>query len=56
MNTEPNKKTPFFSFNFLTEYTHNYMAVASSFDQRMERMLVDLKQTGALNNTLSNFY
>ncbi len=54
MNKKPNKNKPFFSFNFLTEYTHNYMAVTTRFDERMEIMLMNLNKTGALNNTLSN--
>ena len=52
MNSNQNKQTPFFSFNFLTEYTHNYLAVPYQFDQRLKEMLVRFETKGYLDNTM----
>ena len=47
-----NRETPYFSFNFLTEYTHNYFAIPERFDMRVKEMLSRLDTNGYLNNTM----
>lgn len=46
------KDVPFFSFNFLTEYTHAYLAVPEKLDLRLKRVLERLNQRSYLDNTL----
>lgn len=52
MNKDVNKKTPYFSFNFLTEYTHDYFSIPSGFDEQLEKMLSGLDRKGFLDNTM----
>lgn len=47
-----NKKTPYFSFNFLTEYTHAYFAVPWQLDEALARSLARLESRGFLDDTL----
>jgi len=47
-----NSETGFFSFNFLTEYTHNYFAIPQRFDQNLKEMLSRLDTSGYLDNTM----
>lgn len=51
-SNERNKQTPYFSFNFLTEYTHAYMAVPRQLDESLARTLARLDARGHLDNTL----
>ena len=48
MNTDNNRKTPYFSLNFLTEYTHDYLAIAENLDEHYRNLLQDLKIKGNL--------
>lgn len=52
MNSSINQNTPFFSFNFLTEMTHNYLAVPGDFDRLLVSLLKKLQTSGVLDNTL----
>ena len=47
-----NKATPYFSFSFLTEYTHNYLAIPRSFDSSLKQLLDSFESKGYLNNTM----
>jgi len=47
-----NRKTPYFSFNFFTEYTHNFLAIPWQFDFRLKEMLVKFEKKSYLNNTM----
>jgi hypothetical protein len=52
MNTPTNKRTGYFSFNFLTEYTHSYLAVPPRFDLKLSHTLRSLESKGYLDNTM----
>ena len=52
MHTTANRHTPFFSFNFLTETTHNYLAIPADFDRLLASLLKKLQEKGILDNTL----
>jgi len=56
MNTPTNIGTPYFSFTFLSEYTHDYLAVPSDFDRRLRDLLSNFDNKGFLNNTLLMIY
>ena len=49
------KQMPFFSFSFLTEYTHDDLAVPSNLDRHLKSFLVNLMTNGDLDNTLVLF-
>jgi len=52
MNESINKKTPYFSLNFLTEYTHDYLAIPPEIDLIFKRILENYETRGLLDNTL----
>lgn len=52
MNANQNKNTPYFSFNFLTEYTHDYLASPPQLDRYTADLLMRLEKNGYLDNTL----
>ena len=47
-----NRATPYFSFNFFTEYTHDNLAVPPRFDLKLKEMLENFNEKGYLNNTM----
>jgi len=47
-----NRETPYFSLNFLTEYTHSHLAVPQRFDLKLKELLTKLNDKGYLNNTM----
>ena len=51
-SNENNRKMPYFSFNFITEYTHAYFAVPWQFDDALARSLARLEHKGYLDDTL----
>lgn len=52
MHTHNPQKAPYFSFNFVTEYTHAYLAVPWQFDQAIVHFLERLDRKGYLDNTM----
>jgi hypothetical protein len=52
MNSKDNKNTPYFSFNFFTEYTHDYLASPPQLDKYTSDLLIRLEENGYLDNTL----
>ena len=52
MNKPENKNLPYFSFNFLKYYTHNYFTIPASFDDEFERLIKYFEKNGYLDNTL----
>ena len=55
MNMDSNKKTPYFSFNWLTEYTHDNIDVDPGLDVALKSFLSRLMSEGHLNNTIVFF-
>ena len=49
------KQMPFFSFSFLTEYTHDDLAVSSNLDKHLKDFLHNLMKNGDLDNTMFFF-
>ena len=47
-----NQNIPYFSFNFITEYTHEYLAVSKHFDLKLKEFIEKLNLNGHLDNTL----
>ena len=45
-------KVPYFSFSFLTEYTHDDLAVPPGLDEQLKNLLVNLQKEGYLDNTM----
>ena len=56
MNTPPNAKTPYFSLTFLSELTHDYLAVPDGLDIRMRDLIRSLCSKGFLDNTMLIVY
>lgn len=56
MNLKQNKHIPYFSFNFLTEYTHNFLAIPPELDSELSDMLKRLESEGHLDKTLLIFF
>lgn len=52
MNTMKNKDVPYFSYTFISEYTHDYLSVPRDFDYALTKMLQNFKDKGWLENTL----
>jgi membrane-anchored protein YejM (alkaline phosphatase superfamily) len=52
MKDKNNTSQPFFSFNFLTEYTHNYLAIPWQFDLKLKKTLEHLQNESFLANTM----
>jgi hypothetical protein len=52
MSMEHNKHLPYFAFNFLTEYTHDDLAIPKNLDIKLSEMLQEFSANGLLNNTL----
>ena len=52
MNTDTNRKIPYFAFNFLTEYTHDYFTIPKEFDQRLSEMFMNFEKKGFMDNTM----
>ena len=52
MNRKENLNTPYFSFSFLTEYTHDYLASPPQLDKYTANLLMRLEKKGFLDNTL----
>ena len=55
MHLESNRKTPYFSFNWLTEYTHDFIDVNPQLDNSIKNSLSRLMLKGYLNNTIIFF-
>ena len=51
MNSSKNKK-PFFSFNFLTEYTHSHLALPPDMDRELRDLISSLDSKGYFDNTM----
>ena len=49
--TEINKDISYFSFNFIDEYTHDYMYVPYDLDVKFRNMIVKLEKNGKLDDT-----
>lgn len=49
---EKNKNTPYFSFNFLKYYTHDYLVTPAGFDAELTDLVRKFEQKGYLDNTL----
>ena len=56
MDKPPNLNTPYFSYTFLNEYTHDDIAVPEGFDKRLRDMLARFERKGLLKNTLLAVY
>lgn len=56
MNTNTNKDVPYFSFSFITEYTHDHLSVPRDFDIALTKMLQNFQDKGWLENTLIILY
>ncbi len=56
MNTPPNIDTPYFSFTFISEYTHDSIATPPGFDQRLRDLLSTFENKGYLDDTLLIVY
>jgi hypothetical protein len=56
IDIKENSDIPFFSFNFLTEYTHDQLAVPPDLDNTFHEMLSSYDQKGCFNNTLFIFF
>lgn len=52
MNNEENSKKPYFSFNFLSEYTHDFLASPPQLDTSFAELLAKLDNKGYFDNTL----
>jgi hypothetical protein len=52
MNSYENNKIPFFSFNFLTQYNHDYFVIPKDLDTQLRDMLANFQIKGYLNNTM----
>ncbi len=55
MSLENNRDIPYFSFNWLTEYTHDYIDVNPLLDVSIKNILHKLEISGYLNNTILFF-
>ena len=55
MNHDVNSNTPYFAFNWLTEYTHNHMALPLNFDILLTEFLKKLESKGYFDKTLLLF-
>jgi hypothetical protein len=56
MNQFENRKKGFFSFNFLTEYSHEYAAIPGDYDIKLREMLAEFHAKGYLNDTMLFIY
>lgn len=52
MYSNINQNLPFFSFNFITECTHDHFSIPSNFDDSLMKTLKTFEQKGYFNNTL----
>jgi len=52
MESAKKKQTPYFSFSFLTELTHDHLAIPRNFDRHLKNFLENLINNGNLDNTL----
>ena len=55
MSLNNNQNTPYFSFNWLTEYTHDYIVVPRNLDVSLTNSMKKLNSKGFLNNTIVVF-
>jgi hypothetical protein len=55
MSLENNRHIPYFSFNWLTEYTHDYIDVNPQLDVAIKNMLYKLEISGYFKNTILFF-
>jgi hypothetical protein len=55
MHLKNNQNTPYFSFNWLTEYTHNELAIPPNFDFSLRYFLRKLMALGYFDKTLLLF-
>jgi hypothetical protein len=55
-NESNKQKMPFFSLNFLSEYTHNYLAVPKNFDLELKEMLQNFNSKGYLDDSVLIFF
>ena len=56
MNTPANKKTPYFSITFISDYTHNNVAVPKDMDKGLRDLLVNFEKKGMLKDTAVMLY
>ena len=52
MNLVHNINVPYFSFNWFTEYTHDYFAIPPDFDVAIRDLLIKFQSKGYLDNTM----
>ena len=56
MNMPSNSETPYFSLTFLSEMTHNHLAVPEGLDTRLESLIKSMSSKGFLENTMLIVY
>jgi arylsulfatase A-like enzyme len=52
MNTMTNKRTPYFSLNYMNFETHDKLSASKSYDQNLRDFIKHSEESGYLNNTL----
>ncbi len=52
MHSTENHATPYFAFNFLKYYTHDYLSVPKDFDIQLRNLIKYFDSKGYLDNTL----
>lgn len=52
MNSFSNKQTPYFTFNFLTEYTHDNTAIPPKLDAYFREKLLEFEKLGYFDKTM----
>ena len=52
MNTQQNSDIPYFSFNFMKYYTHDYLTVPADYDIKFKNLIEYFESMNYLNNTL----
>ena len=55
MNLDTNRDIPYFSFNWFTEYTHDFFAIPPDIDAGISQLLRSFQAKGYLDNTLLIF-
>lgn len=51
-SNEPNKKIPYFMFNFMKFFTHDFFTFPPEYDTKLKNTIEELEQKGYLDNTL----
>ena len=52
MNTDINRETPYFSFNIINYYKHEYLFLTRDFDLALFDLINEMRHKGYLDNTL----